>query len=63
MKKLYRSRHDRKISGVSGGVAEYLNMDSTVVRLLFVILLFPTGGSFALIYLIAMFVMPEGRDE
>lgn len=40
MKKLYRSRKDRKIAGVCGGIAEYFNIDSTLVRLLAVITIF-----------------------
>jgi phage shock protein C len=59
MKKLYRSRRDRKIFGISGGLADYLNIDSTLIRLIFIILLFPTSGVFGLVYLIAIFVIPE----
>ena len=58
-KKLYRSVSDRKIAGVCGGIAEYLNMDSTIVRIIAVLLaLFGSGGIW--IYIILIFIMPEG---
>lgn len=41
MKRLYRSRKDRKIVGVCGGIAAYLNIDSTVVRVIAIILMVP----------------------
>jgi len=58
MKKLYRSKTDRKLVGVCGGVAEYLNVDSTVVRLAFVIL-GCAAGSGLLIYFLSAMVIPE----
>lgn len=42
-RKLYRTPRNRKIAGVCGGVAEYLRMDATIVRVIFIILLFGTG--------------------
>lgn len=57
-KRLTRSRTDRMISGVCGGIADYLNMDSTLVRVLVVVIAlvaFPT----VIIYLILMMVIPE----
>ncbi|HIV10707.1 MAG TPA: PspC domain-containing protein [Candidatus Faeciplasma avium] len=56
-KKLYKSRHDRKICGVCGGLAEYFGIDSTVVRLIAVVLLFTPIPTF-IIYLIFAIVMP-----
>jgi phage shock protein PspC (stress-responsive transcriptional regulator) len=41
MKKLYRSRTDKKIGGVCGGLSEYLNIDATVIRIIFFVLLLP----------------------
>ena len=61
-KKLYRSRTDKKICGVCGGVAKYLNMDATIVRLI-VILLTLAGCSGLLIYIICAFVIPEEPYE
>ena len=59
MKKLRRSKIDRMLSGVCGGVANYLNLDSTVVRIIFAILTVAGIGSPILIYLVLIFVMPE----
>jgi len=57
-KKLYRSRVDRKIVGVCGGLAEYFGIDPTLVRLLFVLGLIFVGGTL-LAYLILAIVIPE----
>ena len=57
MKKLYRSVTDKKICGICGGVAEYLNVDSTVVRLLWVLFTL-MGGAGILAYIIAAFIIP-----
>lgn len=57
-RKLYRSRSKKMVSGVCGGVAEYLNMDPTLVRLLTVVISLFTGVPI-LAYLIAIFVVPE----
>ena len=57
MKKLYRSKTDKQIGGVCGGIAEYFEIDSTLVRLGFsVFSLF--GGSGLMLYIIAWAVMP-----
>jgi phage shock protein PspC (stress-responsive transcriptional regulator) len=58
---LTRSRLDRKIGGVCGGVAEYFSVDSTVVRVLWVVLtIFPGALLLGLAaYVIAWFIMPE----
>lgn len=57
-KKLYRSVTDRKICGVCGGLAEYLGVDSSLVRLATVVLIL-AGGLSAWIYLIAALIIPE----
>jgi phage shock protein PspC (stress-responsive transcriptional regulator) len=57
-KKLFRSRQERMIGGVAGGLGEYLNVDPTLMRLAFVILTF-FGGSGIPIYLIMWLVIPE----
>ena len=57
-KKLYRSVKDRKLAGVCGGIAEYLNMDPTVVRILWAIIsLFAFVGVIA--YIVCAFLIPE----
>jgi phage shock protein C len=58
MKRLYRSRDDRMIAGVAGGIAQYLNIDPTLVRVAFVALTLAGGGTGLLAYLILAIVMP-----
>jgi phage shock protein C len=60
-KKLTLSRSDKKIAGVCGGFAEYLELDSTLVRLLWVALAF-VGGWGIIAYLVAWIVMPLGPE-
>ena len=57
-KRLYRSRTDKVIGGVCGGLADYFDVDPTLVRLL-VVLLFLAGGIGILAYLIAWIVIPK----
>ena len=57
-KKLYRSRNDKVISGVCGGIAEYFGIDATIVRLLWALMFF-TGGIGFLAYIVAIVVIPE----
>ena len=61
-KKLMRSRKDRMIFGVAGGLGKYLDIDSTVVRLLFVLLV-AAGGSGFFIYIVLAFVVPLEDDK
>lgn len=56
--RLYRSRTDRMLFGVAGGLARYLNLDSAIVRLVWV-LLFLAGGAGILLYIVAAIVIPE----
>jgi phage shock protein C len=64
MKKLVRPYHDRKLAGVLGGIASYFNIDSTIVRLIFIaLLIFTAIMPLALIYFIAIFVMPNEGFE
>ncbi len=58
-KKLYRPLRDRKIAGVCSGVAEYLNIDPTVIRLAAVAAGCLTGGIVLVAYIIAAFIIPE----
>lgn len=57
--KLQKSSYDKVIAGVCGGVARYLNMDATVVRLLFVLASIFGVGSPVLIYIVMALVMPN----
>ena len=59
-KKLYRSRRNRIIGGVCGGLADYLGMDPTVVRVIMALATF-VGGMSILVYLIMWLFIPEER--
>ena len=58
MKKLYKSKGNRYIAGVCGGIAEYFNVDPTVVRVLWVIFSL-MGGTGILAYIAAALIIPE----
>lgn len=57
-KKLYRSITDKKLAGVCGGLAEYLGMDSTIIRLILVLAVLFAGVG-VLAYIIAALVIPQ----
>lgn len=57
-KRLYRSRTDRQLAGVCGGVADYLSIDPTLVRVIWVILTL-AGGPGLILYIILALVVPE----
>lgn len=57
-KKLYRLRLDRKIAGVCGGIAKYINIDATLVRLLWILFCI-AGGSGIIVYIAAALLIPE----
>ncbi len=56
-KRLYRSKSEKMISGVCGGLATYFSVDPTIVRLIFILLLFAPPSGFIL-YLILMLITP-----
>jgi phage shock protein C len=56
--RLYRSRQDRMLFGVAGGMAEWLNLDPAIVRIVWA-LLFLAGGMGLVLYIVAAIVMPE----
>lgn len=62
-KTLRRSRNQRMLSGVSGGLAEYFGLDVTLIRLVIVGLTLITGGGALLGYVVAWIVMPEADGK
>jgi phage shock protein C len=62
-KRLYRSTQERMFAGVCGGIAGYLDVDPTLVRLFFVALTLLSGGQGLLIYIVLMLVVPEQPKE
>lgn len=57
-KKLYKSTTDRKLCGVCAGIANYLNVDPTVVRLLWALITF-LGGAGVIAYIVCALVIPD----
>lgn len=62
-KRLYRSRDERLLAGVCGGIAEYLDADPTVVRVAFIVATLLTWPMAVLVYLALAFIMPERPEE
>lgn len=57
--RLYRSRSDRMIAGVAGGLAQSMRLDPSLVRIVWAILVFATGGIALVIYIVMAIVVPE----
>jgi len=57
-RKLYRSKTDRKLAGVCGGLAQYFNVDATLIRVLFIVLAV-LGGSGLVLYLALWIIVPN----
>jgi phage shock protein C len=57
-RKLYRSRSNRQVAGVCGGLAQYFNLDATLIRILFVVLAV-LGGSWIVLYLAMWIIVPK----
>ena len=57
-KRLYKSSTDKKVCGVCGGIANYFDVDPTVIRLIWVIFTL-SGGSGLIAYIIAAIIMPD----
>lgn len=62
-KSLYRSATDRVVGGVAAGVAEYVEQDPALVRIVIGLLVLVTGGAAAILYLVLWLVLPEGPAE
>lgn len=61
-KKLYKSRSNKILCGVCGGVGEYIGLDPVLVRIIFLLLCFAVGGGLIL-YIIAAIIMPKEPDD
>jgi len=60
-KKLYLSENDKKVAGVCGGIAEYFDVDSTLIRLAFAFSIL-IGGAGILAYLLGWIIIPKRED-
>ena len=58
-KKIYRSTKNRVIAGVCGGIAEYFNLDPTLVRLIVALLTLASVGTGIVAYIVAALIMPD----
>lgn len=64
MKRLYRSETEKKIAGVCGGIAELMDVDPTIIRLIAVFLALVTGIlPFVIAYLVAWWIVPVGKPR
>ena len=61
--RLYRSRHDRMIAGVAGGLAEMWDADPALIRIIWALLVIFTGGIALLVYIVMAIVVPEADDR
>ncbi len=62
-KKLYKSSTDKKLCGVLGGLAKYLNIDSTILRIIYVLLSLFVLGCPIIIYIVLALVMPQEPEN
>ncbi|MFV0391003.1 MAG: GIN domain-containing protein [Paludibacteraceae bacterium] len=60
-KKYYRDIDNQLLSGVASGLGAYLNWDTTLIRIIFVVLAFVTSGTFVLIYLLMWLIVPKAE--
>jgi phage shock protein C len=63
MKRLYRSRKEKMLGGVCGGLGEHIDVDPTIIRLVWAVVTVLSVGMGILIYLIAWILIPESPDE
>lgn len=59
--RLYRSLINRRIAGCCGGVAEYLGIDATIIRIVFAVCSILSLGYFIIFYILCIFIIPEGK--
>jgi len=63
MKRLYRSRKERMLGGICGGLGEHIDVDPTIIRLVWVVVTLLSLGTGIIVYLIAWIIIPESPDE
>ncbi len=63
MKRLYRSRKERILGGVCGGLGEHIEVDPNIIRLVWVIVTLISLGIGIIVYLAAWIIIPESPDE
>ena len=61
-KRLYRSEQDRRLAGIAGGMASYVNCDPTLVRIAWVVAVLLSSGLAILAYLVLIFIIPNESE-
>jgi phage shock protein C len=63
MKRLYRSRKERMLGGVCGGLGEHIDVDPSIIRLVWVVVTLLSLGIGIIVYIVAWIIIPESPDE
>ena len=63
MKRLYRSRKDRIVGGVCGGLAAHIDVDPSLIRLVWIVVTLISLGTGLIVYLAAWIIIPESPEE
>lgn len=63
MKRLYRSKKEQMLGGICGGLAEYIDVDPSIIRLVWVVLIVLSWGLFLLVYIAAWIIIPASPEE
>ena len=62
-KKLYRSRKDKMIAGICGGIGEIYSLDPTMIRLVYALITIFSAGTAILVYILGWIIIPEEKPE
>lgn len=63
VKKLYRSRKDKMIAGICGGIGEIYSLDPTMIRLVYALITIFSVGTALLVYILGWIIIPEETPE
>ena len=63
VKKLYRSRKDKMIAGICGGIGEIYSLDPTMIRLVYALITIFSAGTAILVYILGWIIIPEEKPE
>ena len=63
VKRLYRSRKDKMIAGICGGIGEIYSLDPTMVRLVYALITIFSAGTAILVYILGWIIIPEEKPE
>ncbi len=63
MKRLYRSRTERILGGICGGLGEHTDIDPTIIRLIWILVTLISLGTGIIVYAVAWIIIPESPEE